>query len=269
MEGFANSGADFFAYVSQHLEQLNRELSTRSPLEIIRWLQQCNPANVVQFTSFGFSGMVIMDCLFAANYAIPTVFLDTLFHFPETLELRDRVVARYNNLQVITYKSALVSDAAELERVYGAKLWETQPNTYDYITKIEPTVRALDELNVQVWITGRRRSQGSERADLQVLEITQDGRIKVNPTAFLSWNDVINYLTANNVPYNQLLHKGYKSVGDTVSTVPTLNSGERSGRWSKENRTECGIHHSKHYTNRLTNSSASLTNSNSQAPTLA
>lgn len=111
------------------------------------------------------------------------------------------------------------------------------------MTKVEPTQRALKELHVDIWITGRRRSQGDSRSTLEVLEITSDGRIKFNPACWMTWNDIWSYVKAHHVPYNALLDQGYKSVGDFFATTAVAEDApERSGRWHGKGRTECGMH---------------------------
>lgn len=111
------------------------------------------------------------------------------------------------------------------------------------MTKVEPTGRALLDSDVDVWITGRRRSQGQKRSTLQVLEVAADGRLKVNPLAWVPWNETWDYIKENDVPYNALLDQGYKSVGDFHSTVAVADEqDERAGRWSGQMRTECGMH---------------------------
>lgn len=94
-------------------------------------------------------------------------------------------------------------------------------------------------------ITGRRRSQGADRAALQPLELDSTGLIKVNPLCRWSFEDVKDYIDMAGVPYNALLDQGYKSVGDWHSTqVPKDGEDERGGRWANKNgtKTECGLH---------------------------
>lgn len=122
-------------------------------------------------------------------------------------------------------------------------MWKSNEEEYQHIVKIEPTMRAFRELDVAVWITGRRRSQGNDRDTLQVLEFDEEDRLKVNPIAWLSFNDVQSYVKSNNVPYNALLDRGYKSIGDVHSTVPVASDApERSGRWKGSVKSECGLH---------------------------
>ena len=111
------------------------------------------------------------------------------------------------------------------------------------LTKVEPAARALKTLAVDVWVTGRRRSQGALRSSLPIVERQRDGRVKVNPMASWSWERVWAYIHAHNVPYNALLDRGYKSVGDVHSTLPVgASADERSGRWVGQGKTECGMH---------------------------
>eukprot|EP00056_Hartaetosiga_gracilis_P018243 m.10181 g.10181 ORF g.10181 m.10181 type:complete len:187 (-) comp6537_c0_seq2:47-607(-) len=123
------------------------------------------------------------------------------------------------------------------------ELWNSNPEMYQYATKVEPTWRALKQLNVDVWITGRRRSQGGQRDRLEILERTDSGTIKVNPLAYWDWGEVWEYIHKCEVPYNHLLDKGYKSVGDVHSTAKVdANASEREGRWKGKKQSECGMH---------------------------
>eukprot|EP00045_Choanoeca_perplexa_P014436 m.169898 g.169898 ORF g.169898 m.169898 type:complete len:349 (+) comp16675_c0_seq1:104-1150(+) len=224
------------------LAALNASLAQLSPGEILRWLYQQDFGKVVQFTSFGISGMVITDISSKLGVRTPIVFVDTLHHFDETLALRDQASAHYDR-PIVTYRPQTASSRSEFERLYGKELWNTDGDLYAYMTKIEPTGRALIDLKVDVWITGRRRSQGSSRSDLHVLEVANDGRIKCNPMAWVPWQATRQYVEQHSVPYNPLLNRGYKSIGDFHSTVPVgQNAPERSGRWSGDFRTECGMH---------------------------
>lgn len=129
---------------------------------------------------------------------------------------------------------------------HGDKLWDTNDELYDYIAKVEPAERAYSELQVKAVLTGRRRSQGGKRGDLDIIEVDEAGLIKINPLANWSFAQVKAYVDEHNVPYNDLLNQGYKSVGDWHSTQPVAaGEDERSGRWKGKNKSECGIHNPK------------------------
>ena len=102
--------------------------------------------------------------------------------------------------------------------------------------------RALAELEVHAWITGRRRDQGAERQGLPIFERV-DGRLKVNPLASWTRQDLWAYVDEQDVLYNPLHDQGYTSIGDQPLTTPTAaGETERAGRWRGIEKTECGIH---------------------------
>ena len=198
---------------------------------------------------------------------VDLIFLDTLFHFQETLDLVERVKVRYPEVRLHVFKPDGVENAADFERKYGERLWETDDSLYDYLAKIEPAHRAYAELEVKAVLTGRRRSQGGQRGDLDIVEVDEAGLLKINPLANWTFPQVKDYITKHNIPYNSLLDKGYKSIGDWHSTrylfltltglevenvVLWLTLGyyspvkegedERAGRWKDKKKTECGIH---------------------------
>lgn len=174
---------------------------------------------------------------------VDLIFLDTLHHFSETLSLVDRVRTQYPLVNIHVYKPDGVETAQEFAQQHGEKLWETNEQLYDWDVKVEPAQRAYRELQVNAVLTGRRRSQGGKRGDLDVIEVDEAGLIKINPLANWTFKQVQDYVKANNVPYNELLDRGYKSIGDWHSTQPIKEGeDERAGRWKGQQKTECGIH---------------------------
>jgi len=234
-------------FTKPHLRYLNKQLQQLEPEDILKWAIISLP-NLFQTTAFGLTGLVTIDMLskLSPNCSVDLIFLDTLYHFQETLLLVDRIQARYPNVKLHVYKPQGASTAAEFEALYGEKLWETDDERYDYLAKVEPAQRAYAELNVRAVLTGRRRSQGGKRGDLDIIEVDDAGLVKINPLANWSFPQVKKYIDENNVPYNELLDRGYKSVGDWHSTQPVAEGeDERSGRWKGQNKTECGIHNSR------------------------
>lgn len=174
---------------------------------------------------------------------VDLIFLNTLHHFPETLDLVDRVQSKYPLVNLHVYKPEQVETAEEFAQRHGQRLWETDDELYDWVAKVEPAGRAYRELSVAAVLTGRRRSQGGKRGDLNVIEIDEAGLIKINPLANWSFQQVQDYVKEKNVPYNTLLDRGYKSIGDWHSTQPIkAGEDERAGRWKGQQKTECGIH---------------------------
>ncbi|SLM38475.1 phosphoadenosine phosphosulfate reductase [Lasallia pustulata] len=233
-------------FTKPHLTFLNRQLQNLEPPDILRWCITTLPS-LYQTTAFGLTGLATLDMLSKLKIPRPQVvdlvFLDTLHHFSETLSLVGRVRKQYPLVNVHVYKPNGVDTAEEFAQKYGEKLWETNDQLYDWVAKVEPAQRAYRELQVNAVLTGRRRSQGGKRGDMDVIEVDEAGLIKVNPLANWTFKQVQDYIKANNVPYNELLDRGYQSIGDWHSTQPIKDGeDERAGRWKGQQKTECGIH---------------------------
>lgn len=174
---------------------------------------------------------------------VDLLFFDTLHHFKETYDLIDRIRERYPLVSLHVFKPAGVNSAEGFAQQNGERLWETNDELYDWLAKVEPAQRAYRELRVGAVLTGRRRSQGGKRGDIAVIEVDEAGLVKINPFANWTFKQVDDYIKSNDVPYNELLDGGYKSVGDWHSTKPVkAGEDERAGRWQGQQKTECGIH---------------------------
>jgi phosphoadenosine phosphosulfate reductase len=191
------------------------------------------PRRVALTASFSGGGVVLAHMLSRIAPQVPILFLDTGFHFPETIAFKNRFVARYG-LTVVELHPA--SDPGPL--------YQTDPDRCCAIRKVEPLHRAL--AGFDAWITALRRDQSDTRRSVEVLEHHEiDGRtiLKVMPLAYWSRNDVRRYLAAHEVPYHPLLDQGYTSIGCWPCTRPTApGESERAGRWSGSGKTECGLH---------------------------
>ncbi|KAI5812102.1 Phosphoadenosine phosphosulfate reductase family-domain-containing protein [Pyronema omphalodes] len=234
-------------FTPPHLKYINAQLADLEPEAILQWCLITLP-NLYQTTAFGLSGLVTVDILskISPKKPVDLIFLDTLYHFKETLELVDNVRKRYNNVEIHVFKPEGVNTVEEFEAKHGERLWETNDNFYDYVAKVEPAERAYRELEVKAVLTGRRRSQGGKRGDLDIVEVDEAGLIKINPLANWSFAQVKAYIDEHKVPYNALLDRGYKSVGDWHSTQPVKEGeDERAGRWKGQAKTECGIHNKR------------------------
>jgi phosphoadenosine phosphosulfate reductase len=235
-----------------HIAHLNDQLEPMHPMDILRFCKIMFP-NLYQSTAFGLTGLATMDMLSKIQTENPEsrpvelIFLDTLFHFKETYELVDRVKARYPNVPVHVFKPDGMETAEQLEETYGKEVYHTAGEMYDWIAKVEPLQRAYDELKVAAVLNGRRRSQGAARGSIPIIELDEErGIIKINPMATWSFAQVNEYIKANDVPYNVLLDRGYKSIGDWHSTSPVAEGeDERAGRWKGQKKSECGIHNKK------------------------
>jgi phosphoadenosine phosphosulfate reductase len=123
--------------VKLKLHDINQHLSTLSPDQILEWAVH-NLPNLYQTTAFGLTGLVVID-MFARSSLTPPplIFLDTLYHFNETLDLVERVKRRYG-IAVRVYRPQGVNTVPEFEERYGTRLWETDEDRYDYLVKVSP-----------------------------------------------------------------------------------------------------------------------------------
>ncbi|KAJ8517969.1 hypothetical protein ONZ45_g4915 [Pleurotus djamor] len=224
------------------LDKINAYLKDLTPEDILKWAIDYIP-DLYQTTAFGLTGLVAIDMLSKITTSPPPlIFIDTLYHFPETYELVEEVKKRYS-VPVHVFKPAGCETVQQFEEKYGERLWEKDEDTYDFAVKVEPARRAYETFGVKSVITGRRASQGADRASLQPLEVDSTGLLKLNPLFAWNFHFVDWYIKSNNVPRNKLLDQGYKSVGDWHSTVKVKEGDdERAGRWAGKEKTECGLH---------------------------
>lgn len=234
-------------FTRPHLKFINATLAKLEPQKVLEWCITTLP-HLYQTSAFGLTGLAIMDMLSKLDSKpdVECIFLDTLYHFQETLDLVQRVQTRYPDMTIHSYKPEGCNTTADFEAKFGERLWETDDEKYDFVAKVEPAQRAYRELDVAAVITGRRRTQGGKRGDLDIIEVDEAGMLKINPLANWSFADVKSYIEANHVPTNVLLEQGYRSVGDWHSTQPVKEGeDERAGRWKGQKKTECGIHNKR------------------------
>jgi phosphoadenosine phosphosulfate reductase len=212
--------------------------------ELIAWtLERFANQRIAITTSFGMEGCALIDMCAQRGKPLTVIYLDTMFFFPETYKLRDRFIARYPNLDFVNRGTKLTPEDQVVK--YGDELWKRDSDLCCKLRKVDPMHDAMGE--VDVWITGLRRSQSITRANLRVID--WDWRyqvLKVSPLAKWERPQIWEYIQKHDVPYNELHEKGYPTVGCTHCTVPvpgsSLGDYSRAGRWSDVEKTECGLH---------------------------
>jgi phosphoadenosine phosphosulfate reductase len=227
------------------LNKLNQRFENAHPKDILAWSIENIPTGLVQTSAFNVDDILITDLFYRdlkPAQPVPVLFLDTLYHFPQTLELVAKAKALYNlNLQI--YKMPEVESREAFAAKYGEALWDTDIAKFHQITKIEPLQRGLNELGAIAWITGRRRDQANTRADMPIFELDTQERLKINPIANWTRKETWAYVFEHDVIYNPLHDQGYPSIGDEPITTPIADGeDERAGRWRGMGKTECGIH---------------------------
>lgn len=223
----------------------NRELAERAEIEyadattdqILTWVAEHFSGRVAVASSMADT---VLPHLVARHLpGVDVIFLDTGYHFPETLQTRDELARRVD----VTIRSIRpVLSVAEQDEVYGADLFSRDPGRCCAMRKVEPLSRSL--AGYEAWITGVRRVEAPTRANTPLVEWDATfGLVKINPLAAWSDADVDAYLRQHDVPVNPLLSQGYPSIGCAPCTR-RVSAGEdaRSGRWSGFEKTECGLH---------------------------
>ena len=192
-------------------------------------------------SSFGAESAVLLHLIASADPSVPVLFLETGKHFPETLAYRDELAERLG----LTDLRSLTPDPELLASRDGTGLrWSYDPDGCCEIRKVQPLARALGGFDAS--FTGRKGFQSATRAGLPTFELdTSDaaGRLKVNPLADWSSDQIASYFAASGLPAHPLVAQGYPSIGCSPCTT-RVEQGEdpRSGRWKGWDKTECGIH---------------------------
>jgi phosphoadenosine phosphosulfate reductase len=220
--------------------EINQHFAARPLNDLLTWSLSTFGHKAALVTSFGPTGMVVLDHLAKLSPGVKVITVDTDFLFEETYTLREQVQRRYP-IQLEIRKSSLTP--AIQAQVYQPRLWQTNPDLCCHLRKVVPLSEALSGLDA--WLTGLRRDQAATRNELPlVVWDSKHNLVKINPLANWTRSQVWNYLLENNVPYNPLHDQGYGSIGCTHCTRPSQDTGdERSGRWQGHNKIECGMHY--------------------------
>ena len=218
-------------------------LNTLSALERAAWALEHLPSTHVVSTSFGAQAAVMLHLLTQIKPDIDVILVDTGYLFEETYRFADELTARLK-LNVKVYEPAISSAWSEAK--YGPRwnMGAEELERYNHVHKVEPLQRALRELGVGTWFTGRRRNQATSRADLRVVEEPTPTRamFKVNPVIDWTDRDVGQYLAQHQLPYHPLWHEGYISIGDIHSTRRWEPGMDVEAVRFDGVRRECGIH---------------------------
>lgn len=212
--------------------------------EILGWCWEKYGMRAAIGTSFQGAGLVVMHTAFALGYRFPVFTLDTGLLFPETLELKARIEARFGiEIESLKPEQTVEEQAAE----NGPELWNRHPDLCCSLRKVLPLQKKLSEIDV--WITGVRRQQSATRESVKIAElyhfdVLRDRYIlKLSPLATWSSARVQAYLAGHDLPQNALLDRGYRSIGCMPCTRPVgEGDSERAGRWTGFDKSECGIH---------------------------
>ncbi len=220
---------------------LNERFKDTSAHEIVKWSIENLTPEIAMTSSFQISGIVLMHIIRQYKADFPIYFIDTRFHFKETLAFRDKLIAENFNIKTITSDMSLEN----FKKKYTDKLYEKDPDLCCSINKIEPLKKFKRNSKYKYWISALRKDQSTTRKNHLPFMADKDGFIRIHPLLNFTWKDVWQYIKQHNLSYNPLYDKGYTSIGCSPLSCTTkgdISEGERSGRWKQSKKTECGLH---------------------------
>jgi phosphoadenosine phosphosulfate reductase len=218
-------------------EQAGRDLEGASALDILRWADEQFGSGWAVASSM--ADAVVPSLAAQVRPGVDILFLDTGYHFAETIGTRDAVAA---TLPVTVRTLTAKQTVAQQDASFGARLYERNPDQCCALRKVLPLRAALKDY--VAWASGLRRDEAETRRAVKVVEWDeQRSMVKLNPIATWTQDDVDRYIAENGVLVNPLLSDGYGSIGCWPCTR-RLKPGEdaRAGRWSGTNKVECGLH---------------------------
>ncbi|GAA1035716.1 phosphoadenylyl-sulfate reductase [Streptomyces murinus] len=218
-------------------ERAGRELEDAAAPEILRWAVDTFGAGFCVTSSM--EDAVVAHLASRVRPGVDVVFLDTGYHFPETIGTRDAVAAVMDvNVRTLTPRQTVAEQDAE----YGPRLHDRDPDLCCALRKVRPLEEGLE--NYRAWATGLRRDESPTRANTPVVGWDEKRRkVKVSPIARWTQDDVDAYVAEHGVLTNPLLMDGYASIGCAPCTRRVLEGEDaRAGRWAGRAKTECGLH---------------------------
>jgi phosphoadenosine phosphosulfate reductase len=229
----------FESEIQDQVAELNARLRNATPQEILRVAVETYGERLAMVSSFGAESAVLLHMIAQIKPDIPVIFLDTGMLFGQTLDYRQQLAARLGLTGVRDirpqYQDLAVHDP-------NADLWKTDTDACCNIRKVLPLDRAiLPEFDA--WITGRKRFHGGERLRLAVVERGEKDKVKFNPLANFSKEQLEAYMVEHDLPAHPLVAFGYPSIGCWPCTKPVEEGQDvRAGRWAGSDKSECGIH---------------------------
>lgn len=215
-------------YTDAELAELNDEFERLPASKIIQWAVDSFGHHLAMSASM--TDAVLIDLAVKIDPAIEVIFIDTGYHFPETLATVEEVRRHYGlNLRMMT--------VARQEE----ELWEADPENCCSAVKVGQLDRAL--ASKDAWMSGLRRTEAATRGQAPIVARDLRGLVKINPIATWSDDDVADYITEHDIIVNPLTQQGYPSIGCMPCTTPVAPGEDpRAGRWRNSSKTECGLH---------------------------
>ncbi|KZF01797.1 phosphoadenosine phosphosulfate reductase [Rhodococcus sp. EPR-157] len=214
-----------------------RELDGADATALMEWTERQFGKNYIVASNM--QDGVLVHLATQVHPGVDVLFLDTGYHFAETIGTRDAVEAVYG-VNVINARAEL--SVAQQDSIEGKDLFAREPNRCCAMRKVAPLKKEL--ANYSAWVTGIRRVEAPTRANAPLISFDDAfGLVKINPIAAWSDEDMQRYIDEHSILVNPLVDEGYPSIGCAPCTVkPAPGADPRSGRWAGKAKTECGLH---------------------------
>ncbi len=223
--------------LQQLAERGAAELDGASADDLLRWTDENFGADYVVASNM--QDAVLVSMAAKVRPGVDVLFLDTGYHFVETIGTRDAVEAVYDvNIVNVTAENSV----ARQDELFGKDLFARDPGDCCRMRKVEPLGKALS--GYSAWVTGIRRVEAPTRANAPLISWDQAfNLVKINPIAAWTDEEIQAYIDANDILVNPLVFDGYPSIGCAPCTSkPAEGADPRSGRWAGSSKTECGLH---------------------------
>jgi len=219
-------------------ERASKELAEASAEEALRWTAETFGDDFIVASNM--QDAVLIDLATKAKSDVDVLFLQTGYHFPETIGTRDAVQAVYPEVHIVNAQAE--QSVAEQDAEYGEKLHDRNPTLCCNLRKVVPLKKTL--ANYSAWVTGVRRVDAPTRADTPIVTWDdRNGLVKINPIAAWTDDEFNGYIREHSILENPLVSIGFLSIGCAPCTAK-VEAGQdaRSGRWAGQSKTECGLH---------------------------
>jgi phosphoadenosine phosphosulfate reductase len=223
--------------LQQVAERAQEELAEATAIEALAWTAETFGDRFIVASNM--QDAVLIDLAVAAKPDVDVLFLETGYHFAETIGTRDAVAVTYPGIRIVN--AAAAQSVAAQEAEFGL-LNQTDPTRCCFLRKVVPLQKTLS--GYDAWVTGVRRVDAPTRADTPIVQWDdRNSLVKVNPIAPWSDEEFNGYLTEHGILENPLVGAGYPSIGCAPCTAkPLPGQDARSGRWAGLAKTECGLH---------------------------
>jgi phosphoadenosine phosphosulfate reductase len=219
-------------------ERASKELADATAEEALRWTAETFGDDFIVASNM--QDAVLIDLATKVKSDVDVLFLETGYHFPETIGTRDAVQTVYPGVKIVNAQAE--QSVAEQDAEYGAKLHDRDPTLCCNLRKVVPLRKTL--ANYSAWVTGVRRVDAPTRANTPIVTWDdRNGLVKVNPIAAWTDDEFNGYIREHGILENPLVSIGYLSIGCAPCTARVAPGQDpRSGRWAGQSKTECGLH---------------------------